>query len=289
MRKKIKRCSKDIIANNRLTAACMALIVCLFYLLCAVLEETAIFISGSNVYWSALNVPNPDVYRLIISLKTPLIITVSSFIAYLFLLSPLKLGQKKWYITAAGFKYEDLCSVFVFFKSIKTIFKSAFYGLFSTLLTLFWGILFFLPSFFLFCLSMKFLYTNNSDFVSYFSAASFPAVLLFSAVSFSVFIKRYFAAGYILASDTAVSVFCAFRISVDISHGFKTELFLFETSFLWLKALNLLIFPAVYSVPYIFTARAVFAKSLLNSAAPRSVKLPQCKTSIFNPVCKRTV
>ncbi len=54
MRKKIKRCAKDIVANNRLTAVCMALIVCLFHLLCAVFEETAIFISGNKITSAAL-------------------------------------------------------------------------------------------------------------------------------------------------------------------------------------------------------------------------------------------
>ena len=287
LRKDIKAYSRSALFKKRTSAVCVLLTALLFRLICALTEEFMIVLSKSTVYWSKINTPSPNVFNLLYELKIPIIVTLISFLIFLIVVSPISLGVKKWFLICSdknkNFESNISC-IFTFYKSTVSILKAALLKLVLTILTAFWGILFFSPSFIIFCIAVKnFCAGGDISLITLCAITFFFPFLMFSFVSFSIFIKRYSFAKYILADDISKSILSCIFDSVKLTQNFKCDLFLLELSFLPLKLLNVLIIPCFFSMPYICTCRSVYFKYI--QKLKYESLCPQDDTAIF-PVIK---
>lgn len=281
-----------MLKNRILPCTCVSLIVVMLFLVCALAEEIVIFFLKPLSLIEFLNSPTDDIFNSLDSAILPAAITLGAFILYSLTVQPLLLGVKRWYILLSQNKPQPVLSIFLFFKSIKLFFKAFFYGIFSTLLTLFWGILFLLPSAVLFCAALFSLSAPSAVYIDIsgmfslpmsLSVFLFPCIFVFSAITLSVFLKRYYLVKYILAENINTPLIKAFLMSVRLSKNIKSDMFLFEASLLPFKLLNIFIFPAIYTVPYISLTRTIFSESCtqpINTVQTSTVPVSLPKSTI---------
>lgn len=184
------------------------------------------------------------------------------FLSFLFK-TPLFQGNISWYYDLVSGEISPLKKAFFGYASLKAWLKIlAVYFLLFVKVTL-WNILFLLPAvmvYFSYCILVAF------------QAAAWQCLLLFilsvglaliGLIVSLIVCYRYFLVPYILADDPCVHIKIAFKSSVRIMKGKKSELFSLDVSFLPYYFLSVFIVPMLWTLPYINTTKALYAKKYI--------------------------
>ncbi|MCI8622304.1 MAG: DUF975 family protein [Provencibacterium sp.] len=282
VRSKVKINARRVLWQNFIKALIVVLILlCVSFLF-------SLFMMIANTASSALG------YLEILGdwnyLLSPLIV-FTTLLLQLILFSPLLIGASKWFYRLVGSEPGDIIDLFDYFAGFKNYFGSVWMELNLFVRSFFYTFLFTV-------LPILLMGSGIELFNGFWSPEPIPmpvatvvggmltiagGVLLALAGIFSwIFLKRYALSRYLYA-EGGCSVRRAIKQSVYFMRGRKAELFLFDLSYLgWLFSC-LLVIPAFFVVPYYMSAKALYAKVIIeygqrgNTAEP-----PQEPTKEFS-------
>ncbi len=137
-------------------------------------------------------------------------------------------------------------------------------------LRFFWFLLLSLPSAGLLAFSRLWAKSNGSSpNEQLIAGACFVTACILLGISLlfaAIWTMRYALAPFVLLCEPSdCGVLQAISYSVRATRGRLTEIFLFELSFLGWHLLDILVLPMLYCVPYMSTARGLFARFLIQS------------------------
>lgn len=282
LRGRIKTNARRAVTQNYVRSLCVVLILAsvlmLLYILSVVANLLMEFFGPQLRYF----IPILSGWNYVFS---PIVVSVSLLMEWV-LFSALILGVARWFYRLCGGEPCDVIDVFDCFAGGKRYFGALWLELNLFVRRLFWSLIFLcVPVAICLCgaavlsgrgitlFGMTILGGRESMNVLMPQAASsvIGTMLLIAgsvltaaaAIFLWVFLKRYFLARYLYAGNEGYSVRRAVKQSVYFMKGRKSDLFVFDLSFLgWLIACLALI-PAFYAVPYYLCSRALYARVLI--------------------------
>lgn len=198
-------------------------------------------------------------------------IVLSTLLLQLILFSPLLIGASKWFYRLVGSEPGDIIDLFDYFAGAKNYFGSVWMEIHLSVRRFFYTFLFT-------AVPIALIITGTELFNGFWSPDPVPAaiatvaggmltlaggILFVLAGIFSwIFCKRYLLARYIYAEGDC-SVRRAVKQSVYFMKGRKAELFLFDLSYLGWFLSCLLVIPAFFVAPYYLSAKALYARVII--------------------------
>lgn len=204
-----------------------------------------------------------------INISIPSIICSSTIAVITFLIvTPLQFGLYNWFYRLVGGENDEVLSVFYFFESTSMMFKSLWAKISVFFRIVLWSAVCFAPGIITYHFSQVFKNMSSTSYESmmYFILNVSSIILTILGVIFLYILSfRYFLVKYILISDKNISVYNAIKLSVKITKGNKVKLLKFVLSFFGWFLLTFLIAPILYVAPYYLTAKALYARVLIES------------------------
>ena len=183
------------------------------------------------------------------------------------LCAPLRLGREAWYFGGADGRKRGGKRV-LFWLQPRWALKASRFLMALYLRKLLWAALYLLPGGFLLGGTLWQARAGVMDLTLFLSAAGGGAALLLLGLAFYLpTVRRYALVPAILAKQPRCKLRNALRLSAARMDGHGAALLRFELSFLPWLALCLLVFPAVYVLPWYTQSRACRHKELLSPVA----------------------
>lgn len=268
LRQKIKFDARRALNGGWPKAICLVLLSLGITTLFSVLEELFILITHTTHYWSLLTAAQITPQMLLSLLEGPLLISALLIFLSVFISAPLNLGLARWYYNRTNGEYEPVSSVFHYFSQGRLLWRSIWYAVQLFVRSWLWGLLFFVPGTAVGTITLvSVLRAGDQLDLLWGSLGVLCTFLLLAAggILYSICIQRYFLSAFYLARNPELSARRAICQSVAATRYHRGELFLFELSFIGWKLVNILILPQLYTVPYLFQARAIYARFLMEA------------------------
>lgn len=275
VRTKVKANARKAVAQGSVkTLSITLIIVCIWFLY-------AIFILGASAVTELFNVPlsTINIFSDWSYVFSPIIVG-ATVVLQVILFSPLAVGTARWFYRLAGADTPDVVDLFDFFSGAKRYFGSIWLELNLLIRKVFFGVLFLAVPVFITVLG-SLMYSGALSAVLLPETAGSVApligtmliilgvVLLVVAVIFLwIFQKRYMLARYIYSSGEC-SAWRSVKQSEEFMKYRKSELFIFDISFILWWASCIAVAPALYVFPYYMEASAIYARVLIESAERR--------------------
>jgi len=198
-----------------------------------------------------------------------IIITGITLLLSLLILAPLLLGVTRWFYVLIQREDVVFSEIFHFFESLRRYCNSIWYAVQISARTFGWGIIFLSLPGSVMGICAYFLRIENLDRQAR-AAASVgvmlaAGLLLLAALLYTVYIKKYTLAAYLLCESDDISVRQAFRTSIKYTKGYRSIKFMFSLSFIgWYLLSPLTLFLLLFFViPYQSAGETVFARYLV--------------------------
>lgn len=188
------------------------------------------------------------------------------------LVFPMEMGMLRWFYRLVHSEDPSVGEAFTFFDGIRKYIKSIGLYINITVRAILWAVPFYTIPSVVMWLSIQlvngrlFLIGGNPRAnASFGTMGMILSLLLFtlSTLLFVIFMNRYTLAIYFYFDDMETSVITAIKNSVKYSKGYRLSLFRFQLSFIGWLLLCLLIFPALYLIPYYNTSMSIFARYII--------------------------
>ena len=262
--KSIKKESKEFLKNNWTNAIAVCVIAIFFNLLLTTLEGFLIAISE----YFALGEKLSHIIHVIASnVIIEMIIAVSCGFVWLFLISPLLIGKKRWYGNLSLKNPLPIKEIFHFFTSPKRYFKSVVISLFVFLQLTFYFIVLSIIPISSFALS-NILMSNMSQTTQSFGIIAFLLGCGFLLIAVIIMVKLcldFSLATYVFAMNEDIKILKAIKLSKLSVNKKESILILFNLSFVHLFILSALIIPLFFILPYYNCAHIVIMNKLLEN------------------------
>lgn len=271
LRKKVKTNAHRAVTQNYIRCLCVTLILASVVMLLALLAMVA------NLVMEFLGVQLPWISGSVLGnwnyISSPIIVLVSLLVEWI-LLAPLLLGAAWWYYRLCGGESCEVIDLFDCFSGVKRYFGALWLEANLFVRRLLWTLVFLcVPESVCLCgmaiLSGKWMAEELSVQVTSIIGGLLliaGGVLFFAAAIFSaVFLKRYALARYLYVSEEGCGVRKSIKQSVYFMKNRKSELFVFDLSYIGWLMLCVFIIPAFYVIPYYMASRALYARVLIET------------------------
>lgn len=205
-----------------------------------------------------------------------LVVALSCGIIWLFVISPLIIGEKRWYGNLILNRKLSVKEVFYFFTSPNRYFKAVWLSFMIFIQRFFYAIALSVIPICAFALS-DVLFENNSQVTQNFGVVSFLLGCGFLAIGLILFVKVFLGfslATHVFAMDERVNASRAIKVSKKCVNKNEGKIILFELSFLYVYILEFLIIPLFFILPHYNCAHATLSHELLE-------KHPEITNSTF--------
>lgn len=199
------------------------------------------------------------------------------------LLAPLNLGTVHWHYNVVHSRPGPVTDMFRFFESGTAYRRSVWYDVNLSVRCLLWALLFFAVPCGIFGGSLFALIGADQDVQRATVAMASVGILLGAVLTvlaglfFAVTVNRYSLAAYLLCEDDSRTVGEAIKLSVDYTKGYRFSILWYQLSFIGWIFLCGFVFPALYVVPYLRTAIAMYARYIIE----KNRMVPQESTKEF--------
>lgn len=196
------------------------------------------------------------------------IIFGASVILSLLLMSPLSLGQARWYYNLVHGGSMPVTELFFYFETGRAYARSLLYEINIGIRSMLWMILFYAPPSAVFGVALFFLSGNGElSRVGLMTATSgiFLSAVLFilATLFYAACVCRYALTPYLIAEDAELTVRKAIKLSVKYTKGFRFSILWFGLSYIGWFFLTAFIFPVLYAVPYYSTGMAMYSRYII--------------------------
>lgn len=283
----LKRNSKLALRGSWGRAIIILLILMGASTIISALTQISVEIFTENTFTSVHPSDINDFYELAdefrLSMYEWLVMGISVLLSVL-LISPLALGQMRWYYNLVHSRSMPLTELFYFFESGKSYVRAIGYEINLGIRTLLWMILFYAPPSVVFGVSIFFLSGNRElSRTASITATSglFVAAVLYviATIFYAALICRYALTPYLIADDPDLTVRQAIKLSVKYTKGYRFSLLWFYASYIGWFLLTIFMFPILYVMPYYQTGIAMYARYIIEKN--RSLMPPVSATQEF--------
>lgn len=196
------------------------------------------------------------------------IIFGASAILSLLLMSPLSLGQARWYYNLVHGGSMPLTELFYYFETGKAYARSLLYEINIGIRSMLWMILFYAPPSAVFGVAVFFLSGNEElSRAGLMTATSgiFLSIVLFilATLFYAACICRYALTPYLIAGDSELTVRKAIKLSVNYTKGFRFSILWFGLSYIGWFFLSAFFFPILFAAPYYSTGMAMYSRYII--------------------------
>ncbi|ADU28100.1 DUF975 family protein [Ethanoligenens harbinense] len=238
-----------------------AMLITLFYLLpmggVTLLEQGVRQVAGvpqSSGTGLMGALPNVSVPSLILSI-------IFSVVLFLFT-APLQVGQVEWYWKLVERKETPLGEVFGWYGSPGLYAKSILLQLHILWRVALWGLAVYATPAALWVVYAFVLGAANT-FLANFLLIAGMVLWVCASVVLALIAMRYFPAVYLLVEDSGRKTNDCVRTAARYAKGFRWEIIKFQLSFILWWLLCVMVFPALYVMPYYNASSAVFARHII--------------------------
>ncbi len=280
-RRQRKREARRSLKGSWIKGAFIAFLLFSFSMAGTVAEELAGSLMGLSYFTDSSHTPDNYLDDKILLSPAVLLLFFGGYLLSFLLASPLRLGEKLWYLHVSASDQSALSDAFRYYRSIGSYFRSVVFEARLAVRKLLVLLLCFLPTvvFWLILPLFEPLGLPNVLFYLLTSVTVMLFILISSALSL-YWTGRYFLAEYIYTLYSC-KMRDAFRLSAIIMKKRKNGLFALTLSFLPLFAADLLIFPRFFTLPYRSAVYAQYAQFFMEAyerekdcAAVRNISPP---------------
>ncbi len=266
LRKTIKRNSKLALTRHWCKASGIVVILLLFWSFAATAQQFALSIFEVSGFVDMVNTPNialddiPDISPIAI------IISAAAALFFLLILEPLKLGAKSWYYQLTDGKSLSVNEIFSFFFTFERYFGSIFLTIILFIKKLLWSILFLIIP--ITAVAGGFVWKERASrdveiLLSRGLQVSGTVLSLIMSFLLIIWLNRYYLAEYLFVGESSLSPLKAIKLSVLLTKDRRMEFFSLELSLIGWRILNIMILPALYTIPYISVVKSLYTRYLL--------------------------
>ncbi len=202
---------------------------------------------------------------------SPVAMAVSLAVAALcfLVLTPLTLGLLRWFFLLGDGKAEPTAAIFKYFHAATPFGRVLWLQIRLFIRRLLWSAAFLTPPAAMIFFAALWRQRGDTDLESVLSLGLMLSgvLLLFLLGGFLlIWLMRYYLAEYALMTDPDCTAREAIRRSITLCRGRLTELLVLELSLLGWRALDFLILPRLFTLPYRYTIKGLYAQYLIEVA-----------------------
>lgn len=269
LRRLIKQNARRALQRHWSRAAAIALVALIFCFLFVTLEMLLSAVFGLPAFVDPF--ATPELYIDNLPNVSPVAMAVTLIVAalYFMVLSPLSLGILRWFFQLGDGKAEPTAAIFEYFFSASQFWRVLWLQICLFVRRLLWSAAFLAVPVTLICFADIWRKKGDTDLESVLSLGMMTAgilLLVLLGVFLLIWLKRYYLAEYALITDDEITVRGAIHRSEQLSRGRSAELLVLELSLLGWRILDLLILPRLFTLPYRYTVRGLYAHYLIEVA-----------------------
>ncbi|MBQ7124583.1 MAG: DUF975 family protein [Oscillospiraceae bacterium] len=246
-----------------------AMIMALAYLAVSITEGILLYIvNGAEAF-------EEDFYALADTSPETLAVIGICAVMYALILPGVYLGNIKLHVAFAEGKDESLSTLFDMFSSFKKYIKAIFFSVFMAIRLAVTAVIFAAPGLGVLYCADTFIPkgTPTLEILKIGAICVGLSVAITGFGAFLVFAQRWFLAPYYFAEGNKIGK--AFSLSVKATKEVRSDIIRFNLSFIGWALLSFLILPLLWSVPYYFTASAIYAKFLMEKYEHSLAQVPE--------------
>ncbi|MEA5135455.1 MAG: DUF975 family protein [Candidatus Fimivivens sp.] len=269
LRRLIKQNARRALQRHWSRAAAIALVALIFCFLFVTLEMLLSAVFGSPAFVDPF--ATPELYIDDLPNVSPIAMSVTFLVAtfYFLVMAPLSLGVMRWFFLLGDGKVEPTVSIFEYFLSAAQFWRVLWLQVCLFLKRLLWSALFLTGPLALIYLAELWQQKGDTDLESVLSLGlmliGFSLLALLGAF-LMIWLMRYYLAEYALINDGNLKAREAIRQSISLSRGRQTEFLVLELSLLGWRILDFLILPRLFTLPYRYTVKGLYAHYLIEVA-----------------------
>ncbi len=269
LRRLIKQNARRALQRHWSRAAAIALVALIFCFLFVTLEMLLSAVFGSPAFVDPF--ATPELYIDDLPNVSPIAMSVTFLVAtfYFLVMAPLSLGVMRWFFLLGDGKVEPTVSIFEYFLSAAQFWRVLWLQVCLFLKRLLWSALFLTGPLALIYLAELWQQKGDTDLESVLSLGlmlvGFSLLALLGAF-LMIWLMRYYLAEYALINDGNLTAREAIRQSISLSRGRQTEFLVLELSLLGWRILDFLILPRLFTLPYRYTVKGLYAHYLIEVA-----------------------
>lgn len=266
LRRLIKQNARRALQRHWSRAASIALVALIFCFLFVALETLLSTVFGLPAYVDPF--ATPDIYLDDLPNVSPVAMAVSLAVAalYFLVLTPLSMGLLRWFFLLGDGKVEPTVAILDYFHTAGLFWRVLWLQVCLFFRRLIWSVAFLsIPAAMLYFAGL-WRQKGDTDLESVLSLGltlSGLLMLVLLGAFLLIWLMRYYLAEYALITDPQLTAREAIRQSVRLCHGRMTELLVLELSLLGWRVLDLLILPRLFTLPYRYTVKGLYAHYLL--------------------------
>lgn len=285
LRRRVKANARRAVAQNYVGSLCVVLILASVLMLLYILSVAANLLMEFFGPQVRFFIPVLSDWNYVFS---PLVVSASLLMEWV-IFSALILGAARWFYRLCGGEPCDIIDVFDCFSGGKRYFGALWMEFSLFIRRLFWSLIFLcVPVAVCLCgaavLSgrepMDVFTPQVSSVIGTMLLIAGSVLMVVAVIFLWIFLKRYFLARYLYAGNEGYSVRRAVKQSVYFMKDRKSDLFVFDLSFLGWFIACLALVPAFYAAPYYLCSRALYARVLIE-LHERAVDVPAEPTREF--------
>ncbi|HWP51084.1 MAG TPA: DUF975 family protein [Clostridia bacterium] len=269
LRRLIKQNARRALQRHWSRAAAIALIALIFCFLFVALEMLLSSLFGLSAYVDPF--ATPELFIDDMPNVTPVAMAVAFVVAvlYFLVLAPLTLGLMRWFFLLGDGKAEHTMAIFDYFLTAAQFWRVLWLKVCLFFKRLLWSVVFLAGPIVMIYFADIWRRKGDTDFESLLSLGlmlSGILLLVLLGTFLLIWLMRYYLAEYALINDRNLTAREAIRRSVHLSHGRLTQLMVLELSLLGWRILDFLILPRLFTLPYRYTVRGLYAHYLIEVA-----------------------
>ncbi len=269
LRRLIKQNARRALQRHWSRAASIALVALIFCFLFVALEMLLSAVFGLPAYVDPF--ATPDIYLDDLPNVSPVAMAVSFAVAglYFLVLTPLSMGVLRWFFLLGDGKVEPTAVILHYFHAAGPFWRVLWLKVCLFFRRLLWSVAFLIVPAVMLYFADLWRQKGDTDLESVLSLGlmlSGLLLLMLLGAFLLIWLMRYYLAEYTLITDPELTAREAIRQSVRLCHGRRTELLVLELSLLSWRVLDLLILPRLFTLPYRYTVKGLYAHYLLEVA-----------------------
>lgn len=269
LRRLIKQNARRALQRHWSRAAAIALVALIFCFLFVTLEMLLSAVFGLPAFVDPF--ATPELYIDDLPNVSPIAMSVTFLVAalYFLVLAPLSLGVMRWFFLLGDGKVEPTVTIFEYFLSAAQFWRVLWLQVCLFVRRLLWSALFLTGPLALIYLAGLWQQKGDTDLESVLSLGlmliGFSLLALLGAF-LMIWLMRYYLAEYALINDGNLTAREAIRQSISLSRGRMTQLLVLELSLVGWRILDFLILPRLFTLPYRYTVKGLYAHYLIEVA-----------------------
>ncbi len=265
LRRLIKQNARRALQRHWSRAAAIALVALIFCFLFVTLEMLLSAVFGLPAFVDPF--ATPELYIDDLPNVSPIAMSVTFLVAalYFLVLAPLSLGIMRWFFMLGDGKVEPTVSIFEYFLSATQFWRVLWLQVCLFVRRLLWSALFLSGPTALIYLAGLWQKKGDTDLESVLSLGLMLVgflLLAFLGAFLMIWLMRYYLAEYALVNDGNLAAREAISQSISLSRGRLTQLLVLELSLLGWRILDFLILPRLFTLPYRYTVKGLYAHYL---------------------------